>query len=129
MEPQIGYVAHSPNSLMFHAGGGGHQFHYNIGIKVVGQIDEALKLDPTAQSPNKAAFNVAFGKDSIPYEGSLWDYLSSHPEEGGWFHSLMEGHTRSPLNSTDHLAAYDWSQLGSGTLVDLSLRQYIVLPC
>jgi 6-hydroxytryprostatin B O-methyltransferase len=92
----------------------GTEFLQNILMKIPETM--LMQTDETTDKVPETAFNLAYRT-----EENLFQYFAHSTELNRKYHEYLMGRVNTPLWSTDKLgAAWDWSSLGSKTIIDVS---------
>lgn len=90
----------------------------------------AKNVDATATWPDSNKLNETAHNLAFDHHGSFFDYISQDPARTVEFANSMKAVSTTNLFDTSHLCkSFEWSSLGDGVVVDVSLYISGSLPC
>ncbi|KAH8588191.1 O-methyltransferase-domain-containing protein [Bisporella sp. PMI_857] len=116
-ETRPGYIAHTAASAALAVGDLGSAMRWSVDIPALSglRIFDALKLFGPSDSPRECAFNIAYMT-----EETMFEYQERNPQIAALFSDNMKTESGATRLSPKHAAVgFDWSQIGSGTVVDM----------
>ncbi|KAF4637612.1 hypothetical protein G7Y89_g483 [Cudoniella acicularis] len=116
-ETRPGYIGHTAASAALARSDLGRAMQWSVDIPALSglRIFDALKLFGPCDSPRECGFNLAYMT-----EETMFEYQERHPQIATLFNDNMKTESGATRLSPKHAAAgFDWSKIGSGTVVDM----------
>jgi 6-hydroxytryprostatin B O-methyltransferase len=122
-ETRPGFIGHTAASAALAVGDLGSAMQWSVDIPALSALRmfDALKLFGACDSPRQCGFNIAYLT-----EESMFEYQERNPHIAALFSDNMKTESGATRLSPKHAAVgFDWSKIGSGTVVDVSTIRHI----